>query len=174
MSRHPTAPVGRHGALLEPRAFHPGRSARAHLFALAASDRIPPSRVPEVLEIVGLGDAGRRRAGGYSLGMAARLGVAVALLGDPPVLLLDEPVNGLDPEGIRWLRDLPRSLAGQGRTVFVSSHLINEVVLSADRLVVIGQGRLLAEESVAEFAARADSVEDAFLHLTATATRARG
>jgi ABC-2 type transport system ATP-binding protein len=138
------------------------------------SNRIPTRRVNEVLETVGLADAGHRRAGGYSLGMAARLGVAVALLGDPAVLVLDEPVNGLDPEGVRWLRDLLRSLAAQGRTVFVSSHLISEMVLTADRLVVIGRGQLLADESVAEFASRAPSVEDAFLELTANAMEYRG
>ncbi|HEY7223645.1 MAG TPA: ATP-binding cassette domain-containing protein [Micromonosporaceae bacterium] len=167
-------PLREVGALLEARAFHPGRSARAHLSALAASNRIPDSRVTQVLELVGLADAGNRRTGAYSLGMAARLGIAVALLGDPPVLLLDEPVNGLDPEGIRWLRELLGSLAAQGRTVFVSSHLIGEMLLIAQRLVVIRQGRLLADESVAQFASRAPSVEDAFLALTATATTYRG
>ena len=117
-------PLREVGALLETRAFHPGRSARAHLRALAASNAIPRSRVEEVLGLVGLAEAAGRRAGGFSLGMAQRLGIAAALLGDPQVLLLDEPVNGLDPEGIRWVRDLLRSLAAEGRTVFVSSHLI--------------------------------------------------
>ncbi len=154
------------GALLEVKAFHPGRTARAHLRALAASNDIPRSRVDEVLGIVGLAGAARRRAGTFSLGMAQRLGIAAALLGDPGVLLLDEPVNGLDPEGIRWIRTLLRSLAAQGRAVFVSSHLIGEIALTAERLVVIGRGRLLAGTSVAELAARSDSLEDAFMELT--------
>jgi ABC-2 type transport system ATP-binding protein len=159
-------PLREVGALLEAKAFHPGRSAHAHLSALAASNEIPRSRVEEVLGIVGLEAAARRRAGGFSLGMAQRLGIAAALLGDPGVLLLDEPVNGLDPEGIRWIRTLLRSLAAQGRTVFVSSHLISEMALTADHLVVIGQGRLLADTSVAELSARSDSLEAAFLELT--------
>ena len=146
-------PLREVGALLEARAFHPGRSARAHLRALAASNGIPRSRVEEVLGFVGLADAGARRAGKFSLGMAQRLGIAAALLGDPGVLLLDEPTGGLDPEGIRWIRTLLKSLAAQGRTVFVSSHLIGEMALTADRLVVIGQGRLLADTSVAYRAA---------------------
>jgi ABC-2 type transport system ATP-binding protein len=159
-------PLREVGALLEAKAFHPGRSAHAHLSALAASNEIPRSRVEEVLGIVGLEAAARRRAGGFSLGMAQRLGIAAALLGDPGVLLLDEPVNGLDPEGIRWIRTLLRSLAAQGRTVFVSSHLISEMALTADHLVVIGQGRLLADTSVAELSARSGSLEAAFLELT--------
>ena len=162
------------GALLDAGACHPGRSARAHLTALAASNDIPGSRVEQVLRTVGLSGAATRRAGTYSLGMRQRLGVAVALLGDPGVLLLDEPVNGLDPEGIRWIRDLLRSLAAEGRTVFVSSHLIAEMALTADRLVVIGRGRLLAETTVAELAAADDSLEDAFLRLTSQATDYRG
>ena len=159
-------PLRQVGALLEARAFHPGRSARAHLRALAASNDIPRSRVEEVLGQVGLADAAGRRAGGFSLGMAQRLGIAAALLGDPEVLLLDEPVNGLDPEGIRWVRDLLRSLAAEGRTVFVSSHLIGELSRTADHVVVIGRGRLLADTSVADLAARSASLEDAFLELT--------
>jgi ABC-2 type transport system ATP-binding protein len=159
-------PLREVGALLEAKAFHPGRSARAHLAALAAANGIPRSRVEEVLGIVGLEGAAHRRAGKFSLGMAQRLGIAAALLGDPGVLLLDEPVNGLDPEGIRWVRNLLRSLAAQGRTVFVSSHLIGEMALTADHLVVIGQGRLLAETSVAELSARSASLEEAFLELT--------
>jgi ABC-2 type transport system ATP-binding protein len=155
------------GALLEAKAFHPGRSARAHLAALAASNGIRRSRVEEVLGLVGLEGAAGRRAGSFSLGMAQRLGIATALLGDPGVLLLDEPANGLDPEGIRWMRDLLRSLAAEGRVVFVSSHLIGEMALSAERLVVIGQGRLLAQTSVAELSARSTSLEEAFLELTA-------
>jgi ABC-2 type transport system ATP-binding protein len=159
-------PLREVGALLEAKSFHPGRSARAHLAALAASNNIPRSRVDETLGLVGLASAAGRRAGKFSLGMAQRLGIAVALLGDPGVLLLDEPVNGLDPEGIRWLRDLLKSLAAQGRTVFVSSHLISEMALTADHLVVIGQGRLLADTSVAELSARSVSLEEAFLELT--------
>jgi ABC-2 type transport system ATP-binding protein len=162
-------PLREVGALLEARAFHPGRSARAHLRALAASNAIPRARVEEVLGLVGLADAAGRRAGTFSLGMAQRLGIAAALLGDPQVLLLDEPVNGLDPEGIRWVRGLLRSLAAEGRTVFVSSHLIGEVARTADHVLVIGRGRLLADTSVAELAARSASLEDAFFELTAGA-----
>jgi ABC-2 type transport system ATP-binding protein len=162
-------PLREVGALLEARAFHPGRSARAHLGALAASNAIPRARVEEVLGLVGLADAAGRRAGTFSLGMAQRLGIAAALLGDPQVLLLDEPVNGLDPEGIRWVRGLLRSLAAEGRTVFVSSHLIGEVARTADHVLVIGRGRLLADTSVAELAARSASLEDAFFELTAGA-----
>ena len=160
-------PLREVGALLEARSFHPGRSARTHLAALAASNEIPRSRVEEVLGIVGLEAAAGRRAGRLSLGMAQRLGIAAALLGDPGVLLLDEPVNGLDPEGIRWVRNLLRDLAAEGRTVFVSSHLIGEMARTADHLVVIGRGRLLADASVAELSARSASLEDAFLELTA-------
>ncbi|MBL7253993.1 ABC transporter ATP-binding protein [Paractinoplanes lichenicola] len=167
-------PLTRVGALLDAGAFHPGRSARAHLSALAASNDLPRTRVEEVLRIVGLTGAAGRRTGTYSLGMRQRLGVAVALLGDPGVLLLDEPVNGLDPEGIRWIRDLLRGLAAEGRTVFVSSHLIAEMALTADRLVVIGRGRLLAETTVAELAAGGDTLEDAFFRLTSETTDYRG
>jgi ABC-2 type transport system ATP-binding protein len=159
-------PLREVGALLEAKAFHPGRTGRAHLAALAASNGIPRGRVDEVLDVVGLSAAAHRRAGGYSLGMAQRLGIAAALLGDPGVLLLDEPVNGLDPEGIRWIRTLLRKLAAEGRTVFVSSHLISEMALTADHLVVIGHGRLLADTSVAELSARSSSLEEAFLALT--------
>ena len=159
-------PLREAGGLLEPRAFHPGRSARAHLAALAASNAIIQSRVDEVLELVGLESVARKRAGKFSLGMAQRLGIAAALLGDPAVLLLDEPVNGLDPEGIRWMRGLLRSLAAEGRAVLVSSHLISEMAVMADRLVVIGQGRLLADTTIAELSDRAPSLEEAFLQLT--------
>jgi ABC-2 type transport system ATP-binding protein len=155
-------PMREVGALLEAKAFHPGRSARAHLTALAASNAIPRRRVNDVLEITGLEKAADRRAGKFSLGMAQRLGIAAALLGDPGVLLLDEPVNGLDPEGIRWIRTLLKNLAAHGRTVLISSHLISEVAQTADQLIVIGQGRLLAQTSVAELAARSTSLEDAF------------
>jgi ABC-2 type transport system ATP-binding protein len=167
-------PLREVGALLEAGAFHPGRSARAHLAALAASNAIPVSRVGEVLGLVGLESAAGRRAGTFSLGMAQRLGIAAALLGDPGVLLLDEPVNGLDPEGIRWARELMKSLAAEGRIVFVSSHLISEMALTADRLIVIGAGRLLADTTVAELSARSVSLEDAFLELTSGSTEFRG
>jgi ABC-2 type transport system ATP-binding protein len=163
-------PLREVGALLEAGAWHPGRTARAHLAALAASNGIGRRRVDEVLGLTGLGDVAGQRAGKFSLGMAQRLGIAAALLGDPPVLLLDEPVNGLDPAGIHWIRDLLRSLAGQGRTVFVSSHLISEMALMAEHVVVIGRGRLLADAPVADLAARAPSLEDAFLALTGAST----
>ncbi|MGE5290057.1 MAG: ABC transporter ATP-binding protein [Micromonosporaceae bacterium] len=167
-------PLREVGTLLEAKAFHPGRSARAHLAALAASNGIPASRVDEVLGIVGLRGAARRRAGRFSLGMAQRLGIAAALLGDPEVLVFDEPVNGLDPEGIRWIRNLMKSLAAEGRVVFVSSHLISEMALTASRLIVIGAGRLLADTTVAELSARSGSLEDAFLELTSGATEYAG
>ena len=159
-------PLREVGAMLEARSFHPGRTGRSHLRALAASNDIPAARVDEVLDVVGLSAVAGRRAGTYSLGMAQRLGVAAALLGDPGVLLLDEPVNGLDPEGIRWIRGLLGGLAAQGRTVFVSSHLISEIAQAAVPLVVIGQGRLLAQTTVAELSRQAGSLEDAFLDLT--------
>jgi ABC-2 type transport system ATP-binding protein len=145
------APLREVGAMLDARAVHPGRRADDHLLALARSNRMPRRRVGEVLDVVGLGEVAGRRAGGFSLGMSQRLGIAAALLGDPGVLLFDEPVNGLDTEGIRWIRALMRRLAGEGRTVFLSSHLMSEMELTADRLVVIGCGRLVADTSVAEF-----------------------
>ena len=144
-----------------------GRSVRAHLTALAASNAIPLSRVDQTLQLVGLQTAASRKGGQLSLGMAQRLGIAAALLGDPPILIFDEPVNGLDPEGIRWIRNLMKSLAAEGRTVFVSSHLIAEMALTAERLNVIGAGRLLADTTVAELSASSTSLEDAFLTLTA-------
>jgi ABC-2 type transport system ATP-binding protein len=159
-------PLREVGSMLEARSFHPGRPARAHLAALAASNAIPRARVDEVLGMVGLESAARRRAGSFSLGMAQRLGIAAALLGDPGVLLLDEPVNGLDPEGIRWIRGLLRSLAAEGRTVLVSSHLISEMSVMAGRLVVIGRGRLLGDGSAEELSAGASSLEEAFFALT--------
>ncbi|MFE9999688.1 ABC transporter ATP-binding protein [Streptomyces avermitilis] len=139
------------GAMLDARAVHPGRTALNHLRRLARSNRIPPRRVREVIELAGPRSAGRRRAGTFPLGMSQRLGIAAALLGDPPVLVLDEPVNGLDPEGIRWLRHLTRDLAAQRRTVFVSSHLMSEAALTVDHLVIISRGRLLADTSMSEF-----------------------
>ncbi len=159
-------PLRRVGALLEANAAHPARSAYHHLLWLARSNRIPDARVREVLALTGLEDVAHRRAGTFSLGMGQRLGIAAALLGDPPVLLLDEPVNGLDPEGIRWIRTLMRDLAGQGRTVFVSSHLMSEMAQTADHLIVIGGGRLLADTSMAEFTAATGSLEEAFMRLT--------
>ncbi|WP_327675091.1 ABC transporter ATP-binding protein [Kitasatospora sp. NBC_00458] len=142
------------GALLDAQDVHGGRSARAHLWALARANALPATRVEEVLHEVGLGSAAGRRIGGFSLGMKQRLGIAGALLGDPPVLLFDEPLNGLDPEGVHWVRGLFRRLAGEGRTVFVSSHLMAEMEHTAERIVVIGRGRLIADESLAAFAAR--------------------
>jgi len=166
-------PLHEVGALLEARAWHPGRTARSHLAALAASNGIGRRRVDEVLGMAGLAEVAGQRAGKFSLGMAQRLGIAAALLGDPPVLLLDEPVNGLDPAGIHWIRDLLRTLAAQGRAVFVSSHLISEMALMAEHVVVIGRGRLLADAPVADLAAGAPSLEDAFLRLTETSTEYR-
>ncbi|MFD9359512.1 ABC transporter ATP-binding protein [Streptomyces sp. NPDC060031] len=142
------------GSLLDAHDVHGGRSAVAQLSALARSNRIPQRRVEEVLREVGLAEVARRRISGFSLGMKQRLGIASALLGDPPVLLFDEPLNGLDPEGVRWVRDLFRRLAAEGRTVFVSSHLMSEMEHTADQLIVIGRGELIAAESLAEFSAR--------------------
>ncbi|WP_086563268.1 ABC transporter ATP-binding protein [Streptomyces africanus] len=142
------------GALLEAKAWHGGRSAYNHLLCLAQSNGIPRSRVREVLETVGLTSVAKKKTKGFSMGMGQRLGIAAALLGDPRILMFDEPVNGLDPEGIHWIRTLMKSLAAQGRTVFVSSHLMSEMALTADHLVVIGQGRLLADTSMADFIAR--------------------
>jgi len=144
------APLREVGALLDAKAAHPGRSARHHLQALAATHGLPRRRVDEVLELVGLSAVADRRAGRFSLGMGQRLGIAVALLGDPRIVMLDEPVNGLDPEGVRWVRHLLRGFAAEGRTVLVSSHLMSEMALTADRLVIVGRGRLLADTSVAE------------------------
>ncbi|WP_067800335.1 ABC transporter ATP-binding protein [Actinomadura formosensis] len=150
--RNPLCSVG---ALLDAGALHPGRRARDHLLWMARSNGISPKRVDEVLETVGLAPVARRRAGGFSLGMKQRLGIAAALLGDAPVLLLDEPVNGLDPEGVHWIRGLLRGLAGQGRAVFVSSHLMSELEDTADHLIVAARGRLVADISVADLLAQA-------------------
>ncbi len=147
-------PLREVGALLDAKAFHPARTARNHLRWLALANDLPAGRVDEVLDQVGLTSVAGRRVGKFSLGMTQRLGIAAALLGDPGVLLFDEPVNGLDPEGIRWVRHFLRDLSRQGRTVLVSSHLISEMALTADRLVVIGRGRLIAETSVADFVGR--------------------
>ena len=146
-------PLTQVGALLDADAVHPSRRARDHLLWMARSNRIPDRRVDEVLEQVGLAAVARKRAGGFSLGMRQRLGIAGALLGDPPVLMFDEPTNGLDPDGIVWIRDLMRSLAAQGRVVLVSSHLMRELQDTADQLVVIGRGRLVAETTVADLLA---------------------
>jgi ABC-2 type transport system ATP-binding protein len=151
--RQLAAPLREVGALLEARSVHPGRSARNHLLAIAQTSGIPRSRVDEVIEAVGLEGVARRRAGGFSLGMGQRLGIAGALLGDPDTVILDEPVNGLDTEGIRWIRSLLRGLAAEGKTVFVSSHLMSEMALTAQHLIVIGRGRLIADAGVEEFIA---------------------
>jgi ABC-2 type transport system ATP-binding protein len=151
-------PLRHVGGLLDAKQTHPNRSVRAHLRWIAATHRLPVGRVDEVLDMVGLSTVAGKKAGTLSLGMSQRLGIAGALLGDPPVLLFDEPVNGLDPEGIRWVRTLMRTLAGEGRTVFVSSHLLAEMSNTADRLVVIGRGKLIASTTVTDFVGRADSV----------------
>ncbi|MFF0142576.1 ATP-binding cassette domain-containing protein [Streptomyces sp. NPDC005227] len=144
------APLQEVGALLEAKSIHPGRSAHNHLRALALTHGIPRRRVDEVIELAGLGTVAKKRAGAFSLGMGQRLGIAAALLGDPQTIMLDEPVNGLDPEGVLWIRNLLTTLAGEGRTVFVSSHLMSEMALVADHLIIVGRGRLLADTSVSE------------------------
>jgi ABC-2 type transport system ATP-binding protein len=151
---HP-APLHEVGALLEARSVHSGRSAYNHLLSLAQTHGIPRRRVDELIDFVGLHDVARKRVGQFSLGMGQRLGIASALLGDPSTLILDEPVNGLDPEGIHWIRNVLKSLADEGRTVFVSSHLMSEMALTADQLIVIGRGRLIADTSVDEFVRQA-------------------
>jgi len=151
------APLREVGAMLEARAIHTGRSGYNHLLALAQTHGIPRSRVDEVINMVGLESVARKRVGSFSLGMGQRLGVAAALLGDPATVILDEPANGLDPEGIRWIRNLLKSLAGEGKTVFLSSHLMSEMEQTAEHLIVIGKGRLIANTSVEEFVAQASS-----------------
>jgi ABC-2 type transport system ATP-binding protein len=177
-------PLRHVGALLEAKAVHGGRTAHNHLLWLAQTNRIGRRRVREVIGLAGLEAVASRRARGLSLGMGQRLGIAAALLGDPEILLLDEPANGLDPEGVRWIRTLLKGLAAEGRTVLVSSHLMSELAITADHLIVIGRGRLLADTSTADFIARnrgssvrldelstrSASLEDAFLRLTADAT----
>ena len=153
--RSASAPMAELGILLEARSVHTGRSARNHLLALAQTNGVSRRRVDEVIGLVGLEDVARKRVGGFSLGMGQRLGIASALLGDPRVVVLDEPVNGLDPEGVLWIRNLLKGLAAEGRTVFVSSHLMSEMALTATRLVVVGRGRLIADTTVEEFTARA-------------------
>ena len=149
------APLREVGALLDAKAVHPGRTARNHLRALAASNQIKKSRVEEVLQFAGISSVANKKVGGFSLGMSQRLGIAAALLGDPQVLLFDEPVNGLDPEGIRWIREFFRSLANEGRTVFVSSHLMSEMAVSADQIIVIGRGKFITQGSVDDLTATA-------------------
>ncbi|MFG2651943.1 ABC transporter ATP-binding protein [Streptomyces sp. NPDC048436] len=169
--RHPLREVG---ALLDANAVHPRRSAYKHLLAMARSHGIPARRVGDVLDVTGLGDVAGKQAGSFSLGMGQRLGIAGALLGDPEVLMLDEPVNGLDPDGVLWIRRFLRSLAAQGRTVFVSSHLMSEMEVTADRLIVIGKGRLIADAPMEDILARSSrnavrvrGPEAAGLHLLA-------
>ena len=157
------------GALLEAKSIHSGRTAYNHLLFMAQTQGLPRSRVGQVLELVGLRDVARKRAGGFSLGMGQRLGIAAAMLGDPQALLLDEPVNGLDPEGVLWVRNLMKHLASQGRTIFVSSHLMNEMAVTADRLIVIGRGKLIADSSTQEFIER--SSEKSVLVRTPEAAR---
>ena len=159
-------PMREVGALLDANAVHPGRSAAQHVWSLAQTNHIRRGRSQAVLEQVGLTEFARKRVGTYSLGMKQRLGIAVALLGDPQIVLLDEPTNGLDPEGMVWIRGLLRSLADEGRTVLMSSHLMSEVSQTADRLVVIGRGRLLAETSLAALVSDGTSLEDVYLNLT--------
>jgi ABC-2 type transport system ATP-binding protein len=150
-------PMAEVGALLEARAVHTGRSARSHLLAMAATAGISARRVDEVIGMVGLGDVAGRRAGAFSLGMGQRLGIASALLADPQTLILDEPVNGLDPDGVRWIRNLLKGLADEGRTVFLSSHLMSEMALTADHIILVGKGKLLRDQSMAEFIAGASA-----------------
>ena len=152
--RQLTQPLRMVGALLEARAVHTGRTAYNHLLVLAQSQNLPRRRVDEVIDLVGLHPVARKRAGGFSLGMGQRLGIAAAMLGDPEVLVLDEPVNGLDPEGVLWIRNLMKQLAAEGRTVFVSSHLMNEMAVTAEHLIVIGRGKLIADCTTKEFIER--------------------
>jgi ABC-2 type transport system ATP-binding protein len=157
------APLHEIGAMLEARAIHTGRSAYHHLLAMAQTHGIPRSRVDEVIDLVGLDAVARKRVGGFSLGMGQRLGIASALLGDPHTVILDEPANGLDPEGILWIRNLLKNLAADGRTVFLSSHLMSEIALTAEHLIVIGRGRMIADTSVADVVAGAS--EDSAVHV---------
>jgi ABC-2 type transport system ATP-binding protein len=168
--KHPMRQVG---SLLDAGALQPSRSGRNHLLWIARSQRLPVARVDEVSELVGLGSAVRRKAGGYSLGMRQRLGIAAAMLGDPPVLIMDEPFNGMDPEGIIWMRGFLRGLAAEGRAVLVSSHLLSELPDVADHVIVIGRGRVLADGTIQELTAGSSSLEDAYLRLTAGAVEYR-
>lgn len=148
------APLTEVGALLDAKAVHTGRSAYSHLRAMAATHGLPSRRVNEVIELTGLGAVAKKRVGGFSLGMGQRLGIAAALLGDPQTLILDEPINGLDPEGVMWVRELVKTLADQGRTIFLSSHLMSEMSKTADHIIVIGKGRIMANDTMANFVAR--------------------
>jgi ABC-2 type transport system ATP-binding protein len=164
-------PLHQVGAVLESGGFHPGRTARAHLRIQALAAQADPSRISGVLDLVGLAGAADRRIGGFSLGMRQRLGLATALLADPEVLILDEPANGLDPEGVRWLRDLLRGFAAEGGTVLVSSHLLAEIEQTVDSVVIIGGGRLVAQGPVAELTAGGAGLEETFFQLTREASR---
>jgi len=159
-------PLHQVGAVLEASGFYPGRTARSHLRIQAMAGQCDPSRIEDVLELVGLTSAADRRVGGFSLGMRQRLGLASALLADPEVLILDEPANGLDPDGVRWLRDLLRGLAAEGCTVLVSSHILAEVAQTVDSVVILDRGRLVAQSSLAGLTLGAEGLEDAFLRLT--------
>ncbi len=164
-------PLHQVGAVLEASSFHPGRTARSHLRIQAMAGEADPSRIDDVLELTGLAAAADRRVGGFSLGMRQRLGLATALLADPELLILDEPANGLDPEGVRWLRDMLRGLAAEGATVLVSSHILAEVAHTADSVVILDRGRLVAQSSLAELTIGAQDLEDVFLRLTKEVSR---
>jgi ABC-2 type transport system ATP-binding protein len=166
-------PLSHVGALLDAAALQPSRSGRSHLLWLAHSQGLGRQRADEVLELTGLASVAKRKAGGYSLGMRQRLGIAAALLGDPPVLMMDEPFNGMDPEGIIWMRGFLRGLAAEGRAVLVSSHLLSELPDVADHVVVIGRGRVLADATIQELTAGASSLEDVYLRLTTGAVEYR-
>ncbi len=164
-------PLHQVGAVLEASSFHPGRTARNQLRIQALAARVDPSRIGDVLELTGLAEAADRRVGGFSLGMRQRLGLATALLPDPELLILDEPANGLDPEGVRWLRDLLRGMATEGATVLVSSHILAEVAHTVDSAVILDRGRLVAQSSLADLTTGGRDLEDAFLKLTKEASR---
>ena len=169
-----TEPLHQVGAVLEASSFHPGRTARNHLRVQALAGHADPSRIDDVLDLVGLTDAAGRRVGKFSLGMRQRLGLASALLTDPELLILDEPANGLDPEGVRWLRDTLRGLADEGSTVLVSSHILAEVAHTVDSVVILDHGRLVAQSTLTELTAGAQDLEDAFFKLTGERTVTRG
>jgi ABC-2 type transport system ATP-binding protein len=169
--RELTDPARRVGAVLEAADFHPGRSGREHLMTLALAAHVPPAHVDEVLALVELTKAARRRVGGYSLGMRQRLGIAAALLGDPELLILDEPANGLDPEGVHWLRAFLRGFADEGKTVFMSSHVLAEVAQTVDYVLIIDQGRLVTSAPLAELVQESSALEEVFLELTAGGVR---
>ena len=168
------SPLREVGALLEARSAHRARTARNHLRWVAATNRISKSRIDEVIDLAGLSSVANKKVGGFSLGMGQRLGIAVALLGDPHTLILDEPVNGLDPEGVTWIRSLLRGLANEGRTVFLSSHLLGELSLIADHVIVIGRGRILSDKPLADMVSSTRSLEDAYNELTHDAVEYRG